>query len=287
MRLLVSLLLAGVVVASFLTQPLSAAGKAPSKAAALVGAKRVIVIAHRGASAHAPENTIPAFKMALTTKCDLIELDYYHSKDSVPVVFHDKTLDRTSNAIEKLGKTKLELDEVTAAELQTLDAGKWKAPQFAGAKIPTLVESLDVIQNGGMTLIERKAGDAATVVKLLDEKKLRGDVVIQAFDWKYIADCHKLAPDLVLGCLGSKELSTKQIAEAKAAGATAIGWKHEDLNEANIAAAHAAGLKVWAYTVNERRRAKFLIEAGLDGIITDDPANMLGLLELLAKKKKS
>ncbi len=252
MRRLSSLLLVcSVVVSSSIAASLLAADKAPSKAAELVGAKRVIVIAHRGASAHAPENTIPAFKMALKTKCDLIELDYYHSKDKVPVVFHDKTLDRTSNAVEKLGKEKLELDEVTAQELQSLDAGKWKDAKFAGTKIPTLVESLDVIQNGGMTLIERKAGDAATIVKLLDEKKLRGDVVIQAFDWKYIADCHKLAPDLVLGCLGSKELSAARIAEAKAAGATAIGWKHDDLNEANIA------------------------------------ANMLGLLELLSKQKKS
>lgn len=267
-----------------------------SPAAELVAAKRVLIIAHRGASAHAPENTLPAFAAALRTKCDLIELDYYHSADRVPVVFHDKELDRTTNAPTVLGKQKLEVDEVLLADLQRLDAGTWfqkpgaagkepgtpgNKPSFAGAKVPTLAESLDLIQSGGMTLIERKAGDAATLVKMLGEKKLRGHVVVQAFDWKYIADCHRLAPDLVLGCLGSKELTAKRIAEAKQAGAAAIGWRHDDLTAENIAAVHAAGLKCWAYTVNDRRRGKQLIEAGIDGLITDDPAYMQGMLVTL------
>lgn len=258
----------------------------PSAAADLVAAQRVLIIAHRGASAHAPENTLPSFAAALKTKCDLIELDYYHSADKVPVVFHDKNLDRTTDAPAVLGKTKLELDEVTLADLQKLDAGKWYKPEFAGTKVPTLGESLNLIQNGGMTLIERKAGDAATIVKMLDEKKLRGHVVVQAFDWKYIADCHRLAPDLVLGCLGSKELDAKKIAEAKKAGAAAIGWKEADLTAESIAAVHAAGMKCWAYTVNDRRRGKQLIDAGIDGLITDDPAYMQGLLATLEKAKK-
>jgi glycerophosphoryl diester phosphodiesterase len=249
-----------------------------SPAAELVSAKRVLIIAHRGASKHAPENTLPAFAAALKTQCDLIELDYYHSADKVPVVFHDKDLDRTTNAAAVLGKSSLTPDKVSFADLQKLDAGKWFKPAFAGAKVPTLVESLDLIQAGGMTLIERKAGDAETIVKLLDEKKLRGHVVVQAFDWKYIAACHKIAPDLVLGCLGSKELSAKQIAAAKQAGAAAIGWKEADLTAANIAAVHAAGLKCWAYTVNDRRRGKQLIDEGIDGLITDDPAYMQGLV---------
>lgn len=255
----------------------------PSKAAELVNAKRVLVIAHRGASAVAPENTIPAFEAALKTKCDLIELDYYHSADKVPIVFHDKTLDRTTNAIQSLGKEKIAIGSLPAQELQQLDAGKWFKPEFAGAKIPTLIESLDVIQNGGVTLIERKGGDAATLVKLLDEKKLRGEVVVQAFDWKYIADCRRLAPDLVLGCLGSKELTGTQVAEMKKAGANAVGWSHKDLNAENIKLVHDAGLRCWAYTVNDTQRAKELIAAGLDGIITDNPALQLKVVESLAK----
>ncbi len=280
MRSFVFLVSACLLVAAFSLPIMAQDPTKISPAAELVAAKRVLIIAHRGASKHAPENTLPAFEAALRTKCDLIELDYYHSADKVPVVLHDKDLDRTTNAAAVLGKTKLELDEVNLSDLQKLDAGAWFKPQFAGVKVPTLVESLHLIQSGGMTLIERKVGDAETIVKLLDEKKLRGHVVVQAFDWKYIAACHKLAPDLVLGCLGSKELTSERIAEAKQTGAAAIGWREGDLTAENIAAVHSAGLKCWAYTVNDRRRGKQLIDAGIDGLITDDPAYMQGLLAL-------
>jgi glycerophosphoryl diester phosphodiesterase len=255
-----------------------------SKAALMVGAERVLVIGHRGASAQAPENTLPAFEAALKAKADLVELDYYHSLDNVPVVFHDKTLDRTTDSETILGRTKIEVTEVSLGDLKKLDAGKWFKPQFAGTKIPTLLEALALIQPpGGMTLIERKQGDAASLVKLLDEQKLRGDVVVQAFDWNYLTDCHKLAPDLVLGALGSKELTPLRIAQIKKTGAAVIGWKHDDLTAANIALVHAAGLRCWAYTVNDTRRGKQLVEMGIDGLITDNPASMHTLLTLLRK----
>ncbi len=250
-----------------------------SPAAELVGAKRVLIIGHRGASAHAPENTLPSFEAAVKAKADMVELDYYHSADKVPVVMHDKDLDRTTDAGKVLGKYNIKLEDVTVADLKKVDAGKWFKTQFAGTKVPTLEEAFTVIQAGSMTLIERKGGDAATIVKMLDDKKLRGNVVVQAFDWKYIADCHKLAPDLALGCLGSKELGTKQIADAKQAGAAAVGWRHSDLTKENIAAAHAAGLKCWAYTVNDKKRGQQLIDVGIDGIITDDPGLMRELLK--------
>lgn len=248
-----------------------------------VAAPNVLVIGHRGASAKAPENTLPAFEAALKAKVDLVELDYYHSLDKVPVVFHDKTLDRTTDSVQVLGKAKLAVEQVALDDLKKLDAGKWFKPQFAGTKIPTLLEALATIQPTGMTLIERKGGDAKTLVKLLDDEKIRGHVIVQAFDWEYLADCHKLAPDLVLGALGSKELTPLKIAQIKKTGASAVGWKHEDLNAANIAALHAAGLRVWAYTVNDTPRAKQLVEMGIDGLISDDPAKMHTLLRLLPK----
>ena len=261
----------------------SAQVRVGSLAQQMVSAPKVLVIAHRGASAKAPENTIPAFAAALKAKADLVELDYYHSKDNEQVVFHDKTLDRTTDAEQVLGQAKLEVAEVNLSDLQKLDAGKWFKPQFAGTKIPTLVEALAAIQPTGMTLIERKAGDAKTLVKLLDDSKQRSQVVVQAFDWEYLADCHKLAPDLVLGALGSKEITPLKIAQIKKTGASVVGWKHEDLNATNIAALHAAGLRVWAYTVNDTRRGKQLVEMGIDGLITDDPSSMITLLRLLPK----
>jgi glycerophosphoryl diester phosphodiesterase len=247
----------------------------------MVSASRVLVIAHRGASADAPENTLPAFAEALKAKSDLVELDYYHSLDKIPVVIHDKTLDRTTDAEVVLGKAKIPVEATAHDDLKKLDAGKWFNAKFAGTKIPTLLEALIAIQPSSMTLIERKGGDAKTLVALLDEHKIRGQVVVQAFDWNYLADCHKLAPDLVLGALGSKELSPLKIAQMKRAGALVVGWKHDDLNATNVAAVHAAGLRCWAYTVNDTRRGKQLVEMGVDGLISDDPASMHTLLRLL------
>jgi glycerophosphoryl diester phosphodiesterase len=281
MRLLVLALCAVgfVFVSSAAAQP-----RVATRASTTISVPGVLVIAHRGASAEAPENTLPAFAAALKAKADLVELDYYHSLDNVPVVIHDKTLDRTTDAEIKLGKAKLEVRKTSHDDLKKLDAGKWFNAKFAGTKIPTLLESLLAIQPTGMTLIERKEGDAKTLIKMLDEEKFLGDVVVQAFDWDYLADCHKLAPGLVLGALGSKELTPLKIAQMKRAGASVVGWKHEDLTAANVAAVHAAGLRCWAYTVNDTRRGKQLVEMGIDGIITDNPASMHTLLTLLPRR---
>ena len=131
----------------------------------------MLIIAHRGNSSVAPENTLPAFESALDAKADLVELDYHHSADGVPVVLHDDMLDRTTNAQELLGKEKLLVVDVPSAEIAKLDAGLWFSDEFNGTKLPTLVESLAAIQAGSTTLIERKAGDAATLVKLLEREE--------------------------------------------------------------------------------------------------------------------
>jgi glycerophosphoryl diester phosphodiesterase len=250
----------------------------------LLARKDPLVIAHRGASAHAPENTLPAFQLAKEAGADLIELDYYHTRDGQPIVFHDKTLDRTTDAVAKWGGEKIALESKTLAELKTLDAGKWFDAKFAGTPVPTLAESLDCIQAGSVTLIERKAGDAATCVKLLKTRGEVNKVIVQAFDWKYLADFHSLEPKQILGALGppstrdgkkltdaEKMLNAQYIAEAKATGARVIGWNNKVTKE-SVAAAHAAGMEVWIYTVNKPEEASRLLGMGVDGIITDDPA---------------
>jgi glycerophosphoryl diester phosphodiesterase len=250
----------------------------------LLARKDPLVIAHRGASAHAPENTLPAFQLAKEAGADLIELDYYHTRDGQPIVFHDKTLDRTTDAVAKWGGEKIALESKTLAELKTLDAGKWFDAKFAGTPVPTLAESLDCIQAGSVTLIERKAGDAATCVKLLKTRGEVNKVIVQAFDWKYLADFHALEPKQILGALGppstrdgqkltdaEKMLNAHYVAEAKATGARVIGWNNKVTKE-SVAAAHAAGMEVWIYTVNKPEEANRLLDLGVDGIITDDPA---------------
>src|SRR5947207_11440640 len=94
-------------------------------ASKLVSSTRPLVIGHRGYCQFAPENTLPSFRLAMAAGADLVELDYYHSKDGQLVVVHDGTLDRTTDATNRWGKTKIKIESRTAAEIQSLDAGSW------------------------------------------------------------------------------------------------------------------------------------------------------------------
>ena len=252
---------------------------APTLAADLIAEPRVLVIAHRGASAEAPENTLPAFQAALDANSDLVELDYVHSSDGVPLVIHDGTLDRTTNAEAVFGGRDIAVDSKPLAELLRLDAGSWFNRKFAGTGLPTLEESLELIQTRSITLVERKAGDAKTCVELLERKRLVSRVVVQSFDWDYLADCHHRAPQLVLGALGSKEVTPVRLAAIARTGAKVVGWSEKDLDRAAVDKLHNGGYRVWAYTVDDRRRASELVDLGVDGIITNVPSKMRALVD--------
>ena len=256
---------------------LSAAEKFPdTPAGRLAAADGVLIIGHRGNARFAPENTLVSFQSAIRAGADVVEFDYMVTRDGVQVAFHDKDLDRTTNAAKILKKSKLSVGDVTAAELSKLDAGAWFNPRFRGAGVPKLSESLDLIQKDRMTMIERKTGDAAACVKLLKEKELLDQVVVQAFDWEYITEFRRLAPDALLGALGGNELTVEKLDAMEQSGAQLVGW-NQDLSAADVKAIHDRGMKVWVYTVNSPRIARKLIEKGVDGLITDDPATMVQL----------
>lgn len=254
-----------------------AADMAPTPAQKLVSEKKVLIIAHRGNSSAFPENTLPAFESAVKVGADLVELDYHHSADGVPCVLHDELLSRTTDADDLFGIKQPLVSSYKHADLCRLDAGAWFNLKFAGTRVPTLEQSLDAIQKGSVTLVERKAGDAATCVKLLETKGLLDQLVVQSFDWEYVADCRKLAPNLVLAALGGKPLNEKRLEMAAATGAQIIAWDHKEIKRPQIEAIHARGLKAWVYTVDEPARARQLIAAGIDGIITNVPEVMLEL----------
>lgn len=263
--------------------PGNTVGAADSPAETLLKLKRPLVIGHRGYPQFAPENTLPAFKLAMQAGADLVELDYYHSKDGQPIVVHDTTLDRTTDATNRWGGKKIAVESKTAAEIQSLDAGSWFDAKFAGTKAPLLNEALDLIQNGNVTLIERKEGDAATCVKLLKDRALINQVVVQAFDWQYLKNIHDLEPTQVLGALGPpklladgskpgdrpKPLNAEWLDLVKASGAKVVVWSQEVSKEA-VQQAHARRLKVWVYTINDPELANKLLDMGVDGIITNN-----------------
>jgi glycerophosphoryl diester phosphodiesterase len=234
----------------------------------------VLVIAHRGCSCQFPENTLAAFQGAVACGADLVELDYHQSSDKVPVVLHDELLDRTTDAPRVLGREGLTVGEVTLADLKRLDAGSWFDPRFASQRLPTLAEALDAIQPRSMTLIERKAGDPKPLIDLLRQKGCLEQVVVQSFDWAFVAQCRQLAPTLVLGALGNKPPNEGQLEAAAATGADVLVWNYKQLGRAQIRQIHNLGKKAWAYTVNDPADAQRLVRAGIDGLITDDPATI-------------
>jgi glycerophosphoryl diester phosphodiesterase len=247
-------------------------------AAALVRAPRVLVIAHRGDSRMAPENTLPAFASAMSLGVDLVELDYLHSADGVPVVFHDDELDRLTDAPSRWGR-KIALASRSLAELKQLDAGRWFGPQFAGTRIATLEEALRAVCPTSAMMIERKAGDAATCVGLLQRLGFVDRVAVTAFDWQFLAECHALAPDVVLGALGTKELRPDQLEEAARIGASVIGWDDAHVTSELVERIHKRGLRLWVWTVDDVGRARQLVSWGADALITNVPSTMQAVLD--------
>ncbi len=243
--------------------------KGSPTAAELVRGSQLLVIAHRGLSSRFPENTLPAFTEAVKHGPDFVELDYRHSADGKPIVIHDAKLDRTTNSVSAFGAKEIVIGAKSAAELRPLDAGTWFDAKFAGTRLPTLEESLDAILPGSCCMVERKDGDAATLVSILHRMNVVSRCIVQAFDWKFIADVRRLDPTIVTGLLGKDALDADKIAEARRIGSEVVGWRYTDLNAESIAAAQAAGLKVWSYTIDKPDEARKLVAAGLDGLITN------------------
>lgn len=251
----------------------------------LIERKQPLVIGHRGYCAVAPENTLPSFRLALDAGADLVELDYQHSKDGVPIVIHDRILDRTTDARKKWKRRRIKVSRVTAGELQTLDSGKWFDAKFAGTKVPLLSEALDFIcGNGGIALIEHKSGDPGTLAKLLRERSFINKVVVISFNWKFLRELHKLEPQLVLGALGPPVRLTNgrrpthirrglgiRLNDLKKTGARLAVWNRK-VSKRAVLKAHQRGLQVWVYTVNEARLARQLVARGVSGIITNEIA---------------
>lgn len=250
---------------------------------------QTLIIAHRGASKMAPENTIPAFKKALESNPDFIELDYHttaedQNKKQEMVVIHDGNLDRTTDAREKYGHSEIPVRSKTLTEIKTLDAGKWKGPEFEGTRIPTLKEAMDVTQKSGFTLIERKDGEPKDLVRFLKKEGWITDVVVQSFDWNFIRELGKLNNAISRGALGppwerykgrvlterEKWLNAEFIRDIVSCGARWIGWNNW-VTADSVALAHENDLRVLIYTVDDPDEAERLVALGVDGIITNDP----------------
>jgi len=252
----------------------------------LLKLQRPLVIAHRGYSQLAPENTTTAFELAFQAGADLVELDCRQSRDDQALVIHDATLDRTTDARQRWRGKRIKVASRTAAEIQSLDAGHWFDPKYTGTRVPLLSEALDLINcKGGCALVERKAGAAAACLEVLRKMGLINHVIVQSFDWEYLAHFHQLEPRQILGALGPPSrlstgrkprhifprLNARWLDEMQRAGASVGVWNAR-VSKRSIRLAHGRGFKVWVYTVNNLRLARRLLAAGVDGLITNNPA---------------
>lgn len=248
----------------------------------------VTTVAHRGASWDAPENTIAATVEGIAQDAELVEIDVQRSKDGELVLMHDVSLARTTDVEQKFpDRAPWHVGDFTFAELRTLDAGSWKSTQFSREQIPTLDETLDALSGSGVgLLLEVKSpglypGLAEDLVAELRERPrwwrsapLNQQLVVQSFDWNFMAEFHTLAPHLKAGLLGRAELADLR----NLSWADQINPGFTSIDAAWVEAVQASGFEVFVYTVNAPIDMARMIDAGVDGIITDRPALLKSVL---------
>ncbi len=266
--------------------------------------KDFVVIAHKGASGEklAPENTLPAIEMALEMGVDMIELDVRHTKDEEIVVFHDATLERTTNFREWKEANNITDDRgsgveaYTLEEIKQLDAGSWKDSKWTGTQVPTLKEALDLIDGRCQVLIEIKHMDhphyhdfSEKLVEVIHKEKKGVEwIILQSYEQEYIDDVHELddhiqTKRLIIGedsaPLLAFYLETRMLlGHAKESNRTkALNPEWTTLSPRRIFRMHARGYEVFAYPVNTREDMIKMLNAGVDGIITDNPDVLLQL----------
>jgi glycerophosphoryl diester phosphodiesterase len=242
------------------------------------------IIAHRGASHDAPENTVAALKLAWKQGADASEFDCMLTKDGKIVVIHDLDTKRTA------GVDRLVFDQ-TLAELRMLDAGKWKSPEYVHEKIPTLKEMLDVVPAGKRLFIEIKSGleIVPEFLRVLKEADLPSEkTAVISFNYAVVAAVKKARPDLKAYWIVSlrpakgKEPPTAEalITKAKAARLDGLDLSAAPaLNAAFAKKVKDAGLGLYVWTVNDAAEAKRLVGIGADGITTDRPGWLRQQLE--------
>jgi glycerophosphoryl diester phosphodiesterase len=241
-------------------------------------------VAHRGGSHLAPENTLAAFRNALTLPIDAIELDVHMSRDGRAIVFHDYTLEKRTNGEGNI----LDLDFFY---LRSLNAaahfpGGWPQPQ----QIPTLREVLDLAKSHVQVYIEIKQSKrdtvygryphiAETVVNEVRAADMLGQVLIISFDWFVLSLVSSLEPQLQTGILVSTDVWTPRaehavemlMSQAKALGASWINMDCHLFTAELLRAVHAHGFKLGLWTVNTLDEMRRFAAAGVDSLTTDRP----------------
>jgi glycerophosphoryl diester phosphodiesterase len=231
------------------------------------------VIAHRGASGHAPENTQAAVRVARALGCRWVEVDVQLSADGVPVVIHDHTLDRTTNGHGPVGG-------VTAGDLAALDAGSWFAPNFSDERVPTLEAILQTCRTLHLGLnIELKPAPnsedetAEAVAAVVGEASQ--PLLLSSFSHQALHRLRGLVPHMPLGALFRSPPHEDEVAQV-GVPVVSVHVAANRLNDRDVVRLVGAGYRVLAYTVNDLAQARRLQDWGTSAIFSDFPERILG-----------
>ncbi|MFI1288230.1 glycerophosphodiester phosphodiesterase [Streptomyces sp. NPDC020792] len=246
-----------------------------------------VVVAHRGASAHAPENTLPAIDKAAALGFSWVENDVQRTRDGKLVVIHDATLKRTTNVEQVFpGRAPWKVKDFTAAEIARLDAGSWFSPKFAGTRVPTLDQYMRRLErNHEKLLLEIKnpklyPGIEAQILKVLandgwlDHRHLASRLIVQSFSANSVRTVHALKPAVRTAFLGRPDTADLH---RYAAFVDLINPSYRTLS-ADYAAAvrahrgpHGVPLGIFTWTVDNAANARTVAGFGVDGILTNKP----------------
>ena len=231
----------------------------------MLGGDVPIITAHRGYSAAAPENTLPAFQLAIDHDCERAELDVQMTRDGVVMVTHDANLRRCAGRNENIY-------DLTYDEVRKLDAGRWFSQKYTGAKIPTLEEVLDLCKGKIQLNIEIKPNSAtpeleAETIRIIREKGFENDCVITSQSYETLCKVKELAPEIQTGYILA--LGVGSYYDLPAADFFSV--ESTFITSGMVQQIHLRGKTVSAWTVNREEDASELLSLGVDDIITDKP----------------
>jgi glycerophosphoryl diester phosphodiesterase len=196
-----------------------------------------------------------------------VELDVHLSADGVPVVIHDPTLERTTDGTGPV-------DHLAASDLAMLDAGSWFAPAFGAESVPTLAAVLDLLAGRLRINVELKDAAAGLAVLGLLPRFPGAEVVLSCFDRAALHALRRADRQVPLAVLSEESGWHRLIPEALTLGASALHLRADVVTRPLVAAARAAGLPVYVWTVDDPRVARTLARAGVAGLFTNDPARL-------------
>lgn len=243
-----------------------------------------LIAAHRGARSLSPENTLSALKKSIG-HCDFIEIDVQLSSDSVPIIMHDDTLERTTNIKEiDMYKTRepYNVSAFTFEELSTLDYGSWFNKEYE--PILSFSDTLDFIKDNKQYMnveIKDMYGTfsdeevVSIIVKEIVDRNLQGQVLISSFRHEYLPLCKKYMPNVTTAALVEDKQPNDLINYLKELKADAYNLDDELVDEFTVSKLREAGFYVGVYTVNDPLRAQELFDMGVNAVFSDVSKSMI------------